>query len=398
VAHRRGVTRYRLKLKRLDFVSAVDDPAQETAKVLLIKRRQVDGVAHVAKVADELGLVFCWAFTSKAAGEDYFDLHGDTIDQDFIKAAAEFMEHGGAVDEMHDGETTGRVVFAMPMTPDVAKAFGIETDTVGLMVALRPSAEALAKFKSGEYTGVSIAGIGEREQVSSKSTRPAQPRKVAPMADEEQKTPDLAERMDALEKLVAGIAEKLAAKAEDEKPAELKPDEEAAKSADPVVFKCADGTEIRKSAGDVAVAMAKRADAAEKVAKSERDARELVELTKRAGETIPHLGGAMDVKVQLLKAAEAIGPAAVEMLKGADAAFAGATVAKGANDGSSPKDATPQGELDAQVAKVATEQKISKAAATSIVLKTEQGRKLYAEAEHARQIANLNLTPTAPQA
>lgn len=392
------MTRYRLKLKRLDFVSVVDDPAQETAKVLLIKRRQVDGVAHVAKIADELGLVFCWAFTSKAAGEDYFDLHGDTIDQDFIKAAAEFMESGGAVDEMHDGEQNGRVVFAMPMTPDVAKAFGIETDTVGLMVALRPSVEALAKFKSGEYTGVSIAGIGERELVTSKSTSAVQARKVNPMADEQPKTPSIDERMDALEKLVAGIAEKLAAKAEEPKePKELPMDEEAAKSVDPVVYKCADGTAIHKSAGDVAVAMAKRADAAEKVAKSERDARELVELTKAAGETIPNLGGAMDVKVQLFKAAKAIGPAAIEMLKGADAAFASAMVAKGAGGGE-PKHETPQAELDALVTKHATEHKVSKAAATSVVLTTTEGRALYAKAEHARQIANLNLTPTAPQA
>lgn len=157
--------KYRLKLKRLDFVSPVDSPAQETAKVLLIKREgEVEGqAASVVKISDELGLVFCWAFTSKSEGADYYDLHGDKIDEDFIAAAAEFMQNGGAVDEMHDGDPDGgRVVFAMPMTPDVAKAYGIECSTVGLMVALKPSPEVLAKFKSGEYTGVSIAGMGER--------------------------------------------------------------------------------------------------------------------------------------------------------------------------------------------------------------------------------------------
>jgi hypothetical protein len=162
--------RYRLKLKRLDFISAVDHPAQETASVRLIKRGGIEGEARLVKVEEELGLVFCWAFTSKVDGADYFDLHDDNIDQDFVKACAEFMSGARAVDEMHDGKQTGQVVFAMPMTPEIAKAFGVESDTVGLMVALKPSKEALAKFKSGEYTGVSIAGIGLRESLKAART------------------------------------------------------------------------------------------------------------------------------------------------------------------------------------------------------------------------------------
>jgi hypothetical protein len=31
--------------------------------------------------------------------------------------------------EMHDGEAIGSIVFAMPLTTDIAKAFGIETRT-----------------------------------------------------------------------------------------------------------------------------------------------------------------------------------------------------------------------------------------------------------------------------
>lgn len=166
------MARYKLKLKRLDFVSPVDQPAQETAKVLLMKRKGGEierAFAEVKKLSDELGLVFCWAFTSKAAGEDYYDLHGDNIDPDFIKVCAEFMEGARAVDTMHDGVQKGGVTFGMPMTPEIAKAFfGIDVDTIGFMVAIKPSAEDYAKFKSGEYTGVSIAGIGEREQLTAK--------------------------------------------------------------------------------------------------------------------------------------------------------------------------------------------------------------------------------------
>lgn len=162
--------RYRLKLKKLDFISPVDEPAQETAKVKLLKKKgkvagNVEGFARVAKIDDELGLVFCWAFTTKAEGDDYYDLHGDCIDEDFVKCAMEFMEGARATDEMHDRESDGQVVFAMPMTSEIAKAFGVETDTVGLMVALKPSEEVFAKFKSGDYTGVSIDGLGIREKV-----------------------------------------------------------------------------------------------------------------------------------------------------------------------------------------------------------------------------------------
>jgi Putative phage serine protease XkdF len=158
--------RYRLKLSKLDFISAVDTPAQETATALLIKRGAKDDIALTAraiKINDELGLVFGWAFTSQVDGAPYHDLQGDAIDEEFVKAAMDFMiDGGGASDEMHDSNPTGRVVFAMPLTAEIAKSFGIQTDTTGLMVAIKPSAAVLQKFKSGELTGFSIAGAGER--------------------------------------------------------------------------------------------------------------------------------------------------------------------------------------------------------------------------------------------
>jgi hypothetical protein len=161
--------RYRLQLSKLQFCSLVDEPAQPNAKTLLIKRRgkrdEIAASARFVKSSDELGLAFFWAFTTtNADGSDHFDLQGDNIGEDFVKAAMEFMtEHKGAVDEMHDGvPTAGRVVFAMPMTPDIAKAYGLVTKQSGLMIAIKPTADQLAKLKTGEYTGVSIAGLGER--------------------------------------------------------------------------------------------------------------------------------------------------------------------------------------------------------------------------------------------
>jgi len=116
--------------------------------------------AQVFKVDEGLGLVFGWAIVCNQDGEPYFDTQGDHIPESaMLKAAADFMANSRVAKEMHAGESKGSVVFAWPMTADIAKAMGIETKQTGLMIAMKPdSAEMLAKFKSGEFTGFSIGG------------------------------------------------------------------------------------------------------------------------------------------------------------------------------------------------------------------------------------------------
>ena len=172
--------RYKLKLSKLQFCSLVDTPAQPNAKTLLIKRKgaadEITATARFAKLDDELGLAFFWAFTTtNNDGTEHYDLQGDQV-TDFVKAAMDYMaEAGGAVDEMHDGVATeARVVFAMPLTPDIAKAYGLTTKQYGLMIAIKPTTEQLAKLKTGEYNGVSIAGLGERVPVDKARAQKAQ--------------------------------------------------------------------------------------------------------------------------------------------------------------------------------------------------------------------------------
>lgn len=164
--------RYKLKLSKLQFCSLVDEPAQPNAKTLLIKRKgkadDIAATARLAKVNDELGLAFFWAFTStNKDGSDHYDLQGDQV-TDFIKAAMEYMTEGqGAVDIMHDGVAgEDRVVFAMPMDPEIGAAYGYVGKQTGLMVVVKPTAENLAKLKSGELNGVSIGGLGTRVPVT----------------------------------------------------------------------------------------------------------------------------------------------------------------------------------------------------------------------------------------
>lgn len=116
--------------------------------------------AQVAKVDEELGLVMGWAITSTIKGEPHIDSQGDFIpDDSMLKAAVDFAESSRVVKEMHQGEEVTKTVFLWPMTSEVAKTFGIETETTGLMIAIRPPEEMLEKFKSGEYTGFSIGGV-----------------------------------------------------------------------------------------------------------------------------------------------------------------------------------------------------------------------------------------------
>lgn len=116
----------------------------------------------ICKVNDELGLVFGWAIVCKKDGVDYFDLQDDHIPEDaMLKASTDFMLNSRMAKDMHkeDGELPGSIVFAFPMTTEVAKSFGIETTQTGLMIAMKPdSAEILEKFQDGTYTGFSIGG------------------------------------------------------------------------------------------------------------------------------------------------------------------------------------------------------------------------------------------------
>jgi hypothetical protein len=122
--------------------------------------------ASIIKVDDSLGLVFGWAMICKEAGNDYFDVQDDHIPEDsMLKASTDFMLSRRVAKEMHFGDETGTIVFAFPVTADVAEAMGITTKCTGLMIAMKPETAALLnKFKSGpngeppEYTGFSIGG------------------------------------------------------------------------------------------------------------------------------------------------------------------------------------------------------------------------------------------------
>ena len=116
--------------------------------------------SKIIKVDTKLGLVMGWAIVCKIKGKEYFDSQGDHIPEaSMLKASLNFMKGARTLGDMHKEAEGGTVVFAWPMTKEVAKSFDIKTDTTGLMIAIKPeNKEMLAKFESGEYTGFSIGG------------------------------------------------------------------------------------------------------------------------------------------------------------------------------------------------------------------------------------------------
>lgn len=122
--------------------------------------------ASVCKVNEELGLVFGYAIVCKVDGEDYYDKQNDHIPEDsMLEAATDFMIHSRVQGDMHQKDEDGNlihkgsVIYAWPMTTDIAASMGITVEKTGLMIALKPSDPAiLEKFKDGTYTGFSIGG------------------------------------------------------------------------------------------------------------------------------------------------------------------------------------------------------------------------------------------------
>lgn len=130
------------------------------AEVTALANSQNFSKASVVKVDSGLGLVFGWAIVSKVDGADFYDSQGDHIpEESMLKAATDFMVHSRTAKEMHAGPQKGSVVFAFPMTAELAKSMDIQTKYTGLMIAMRPDDPAmLEKFRTGEYSGFSIGG------------------------------------------------------------------------------------------------------------------------------------------------------------------------------------------------------------------------------------------------
>lgn len=120
-----------------------------------------------------LGLVFGVGMVCKVRGADgsfepYIDTQDDHIpDEEMLKASTQFMIKSRALKAMHEGVPVGEVVHSFPLTEEVAKVYGLQTDQTMWMVAVKPANPAdVEKFHSGEWTGFSIGGTGRRVETT----------------------------------------------------------------------------------------------------------------------------------------------------------------------------------------------------------------------------------------
>lgn len=121
----------------------------------------------ILKQLDEERLAFGWAYVSTVKGELSLDHSGEFIRPDQIaKAATNFMLSMRTAKRMHSGERIGEVVHSMPLTDDIAKALGIETDRQGWIVAVKVHDDAVWQdVKSGRLSAFSIGGRALKEMV-----------------------------------------------------------------------------------------------------------------------------------------------------------------------------------------------------------------------------------------
>lgn len=167
--------------------------------------------------------------------------------------------------------------------------------------------------------------------------------------------------------------------------AEAKKTEKHNADDDPVEYTTSDGIELRKSLGPAFIAMARSNDVLRKRLDKSEDSREQDKLEKRAAEELAHLPGTVAERAALLKAVEgiedeAMRKAAGNALKAQNEALSKAFDTIGRMGNVTSVAGSPDDELD-QLAKAHQKEnpKLTIEAAYDAVMKTDEGRELYAK-------------------
>jgi hypothetical protein len=403
---------------RIGEISGVDNPAQEGARVLLIKRADPDAGEEFCKAtfrealeSAQLEARFSRAFY------DAFD--GLWTINDALREALR--------DRYNDREETVRQYLetvadlarrAVEATAGLEKADAVPDETIikaAILAAIDEAqgedpmnktqlAAAIAKFNKSGGTQAEIDAIkAAAKTLGAEDLLPATGA-LAKDSDSAAQLAAMQARLDKADKIGAlsveakkffdGLADDAArdaflAKSADDQRAQMT----ASQGDDPVLYKCSDGTEIRKSHGPLALAQAKSIDTLmNRVAKAEATAGD-ADLRKRASTDLAKLAGTEDTKVALLKAVDSIADdatrtAVMDTLRGANNAMKGAfsrtgTTAAGGpivkNDGPVVSDelSGPDAELDTMAKAAAPDHGGDYFKAYQAVIETPKGRELY---------------------
>jgi cation transport regulator ChaB len=122
---------------------------------------------QILKQDSEERLVYGWAYVSTDKGEISLDHSGEFVRPDQIaKAATNFMLSMRTAKRMHSGGKIGEVVHSMPLTHEISKALGIQSDREGWLVAIKVYDDQVWQdVKSGKLAAFSIGGRALKEMV-----------------------------------------------------------------------------------------------------------------------------------------------------------------------------------------------------------------------------------------
>ena len=160
----------------------------------------------------------------------------------------------------------------------------------------------------------------------------------------------------------------------------------AALEGDPVVYTTTDGVELRKSVGPLFISLAKSNDKVAKENKALLERLENAELLKRVEKEFKHLPGTAEERAELIKAVESIPDetkrtAAMNAMKSQNDALKGITETLGTSAGITidPEDDSPDSELEKLAQAYAKEHKVTEAVGFAKVTETGRGAELYAK-------------------
>jgi len=358
-----------MRALKIAEISGVDVPAQEGAKALLMKRHtpaEPITKGSAADVHDERSKV-----AKSAALTDVVDGH------------THLLYTSGTDGDWDAGTTSWHNEHSHPWvrTPDGSIVLGEVDGHTHQIVAMTKAVET-----ETETTGEAGSQVGKKEA----DAMPNDPK--TPNVEDLQKQLARATAVstlnDAQKAHFAGLDDKaqdaFLAKSADDRDAEIAAVAKAKTEADHVVYKTADGIEIRKSAGDAVIAMAKSMDATNKENAELRKANADAALRKSAETEFANLPGDVETRMALIKSVNSIEDEtqrelAKSALKAQNAAMAGAFVTKG--HGGAPVAGSSEDELE-KLAKAHAEANpgMSEAQAYDAVLKTAKGQELYNKA------------------
>jgi hypothetical protein len=348
----------------LDEISSVDFPAQAPARAVLMKARDDDELMKRVRL------------TSVADGHQHL--------------IAMKGEHGETSHDMAEGAEFGHS-HPWVRNDDGSITIGLADGHTHTVIEKRlDAAEVLATLPGNHQEPAGSGGgpNGEKPMTKTDDKTAGADEAVEKRIQDAEARAEKAERLASLTDVQKAHYGTLSPDAQAEflgaSPEQRDAVVEKAAGDDPVVYTTLKGREIRKSAGDLVLELARDADENAKNLAVEKAARERESFAKRAKDELSNLPGNESAQIALLKAIDSIPSqadrdGALEIVKAANEGVSKAFETAGSVTGSEGNDA--EGQLNELAQKRATANGVPFAKAYREVLDTPEGRELYKQAK-----------------